>query len=130
MTRARMLALFFVGGAIGCASGGTPSPARANQEVISQQEISEAGAGTAYDLIRRLRPNFLVSRGATTMGNAQGSSMYPNVFLDGMPYGDISSLRNIDATQMSEVRMYQSADAQTKFGLGNGNGVIAITTRK
>jgi TonB-dependent Receptor Plug Domain len=131
MTRVRMLALFIVAGTIGCASGGgTPSGPRANREVITQQEIAQAGPGNAYDVIRRLRPNFLVSRGATTFGNAQVSSQYPNVFVDGMMYGDINSLRNIDAAQVGEVRMYPAGEAQTKFGLGNSSGVIAIATRK
>ena len=130
MTSARMLVLLGVAGAIGCASGGTPGAVRANPSIITQQEIAQAGTGNAYDVIRRLRPNFLASRGEITLGNAQGSSPYPNVYLDGLMYGDINSLKNIDAGQVIEVRMYQAWEAQTKFGLGNNSGVIAISTHK
>ncbi len=130
MTRDRMLALLIVAGTIGCASGGTPGGPPANPQVITQQEIAEAGAGNAYEVIRRLRPNFLLSRGAVTLRNAQPSSLYPNVYVDGILYGDINSLRNIDAGQVGEVRMYQAGEAQLKFGLGNSTGVIAITTHK
>ena len=130
MTGARMLALLVVAGVAGCASAGTQGTARGNSQVITQEELVQAGAGNAYEVIRRLRPNFLVSRGTGTLGNAQGSSPYPNVYLDGLVYGDINSLRNIDASQLVEVRMYQSWEAQTKFGLGNNNGVIAITSHK
>lgn len=130
MTCARIVVLFIVAGTIGCASGGTPSRPRPNRQVITEQEVAQAGAGNAYEVIRRLRPNFLVSHGEVTLGNAQGSSQYPNVYLDGLKYGDINSLRNIDAMQVAEVRMYQAWEAQTKFGLGNNSGVIAITTRK
>jgi hypothetical protein len=129
MTGARVLVLFIVACVIGCASSGASST-RTSSSVITQQELREAGSGTAYDVIRRLRPNFLVSRGEMTLGNAQNSSPYPNVYLDGLMYGDINSLKNIDSQQMVEVRMYQSWEAQSKFGLGNNNGVIAITTHK
>jgi hypothetical protein len=133
MTRARMLALFIIVGAIGCASAGTPGPARANPAIITQEEIAHAGTGNAYDVIHRLRPNFLVSRGEVTLGNVQTTQTntpYPNVYLDGLAYGDINSLRNIDSSQLIEVRMYQAWEAQTKFGLGNNAGVIAISTHK
>ena len=130
MTRARMLALFIVAGVIGCASAGTTGATRANPNIITQQELAQAGTGNAYDVIRRLRPNFLASRGEVTLGNAQTNSPYPSIYLDGLAYGDISSLRNIDSSQIIEVRMYQAWEAQTKFGLGNNSGVIAITTHK
>ena len=133
MIHARMLVLFVAVAAIGCASGGTTGGARANPNIITQQEISQAGTGNAYDMIRRLRPNFMNSRGETTLGNVQNSqtnATYPNVYLDGLSYGDINSLRNIDASQLIEVRMYPAWEAQTKFGLGNNAGVIAITTHK
>ena len=130
MKGGRMLTLFIVVGAIGCASAGTSGGQRTNSSVITQQELAGAGAGNAYDVIRRLRPNFLVSRGEVSLGNAQGASPYPNVYLDGLMYGDINTLKNVDAQQLVEVRMYQSWEAQTKFGLGNNSGVIAITTHK
>jgi hypothetical protein len=130
MTGARMLALLAVAGVAGCASAGTAGTTRQSSQVITQQELIQGGAGNAYDVIRRLRPSFLTSRGEVTLGNAQTSSPYPNVYLDGLMYGDINSLRNIDTTQLSEVRMYQAWEAQTKFGLGNSSGVIALTTRK
>jgi len=132
MTHARMLVLLAVG-ALGCASAGTTGSTRANTNIITQEEIAQAGTGNAYDMIRRLRPNFISSRGETTLGNvqnAQTNATYPNVYLDGLAYGDINSLRNIDSSQIMEVRMYPAWEAQSKFGLGNNAGVIAITTHK
>ena len=113
----------------GCAtaSGGGKSDSR----VLTQEEIQKSGAsGSAYDVISRLRPAFLVSRGQTTLNDASGVKSYPNVYLDGVAYGDITTLRNIDSIQIAEVRMYQAWEAQTKFGMGNNAGVIAITSRR
>jgi hypothetical protein len=94
-------------------------------------EIRQANVGgNAYDVISRLRPGFLVSRGQTTISNGTQASSYPNVYLDGVAYGDINTLRNIDAIQIAEVRLFQAWEAQTKFGVGNNGGVIAITTRR
>lgn len=130
MTSPRLLALLIVAALLGCASAPASGPGRPSPQIITQQEIVDFGPGSAYDVIHRLRPNFLVSRGATTFGNAQKTSPYPNIYLDGIPYGDITTLKNLDAAQIGEIRMYSASDAQLKFGLGNSAGVIGITTRK
>ncbi len=99
--------------------------------MLGYEEISRSGiGGSAYDVISRLRPAFLVSRGQTTVSAGQAAASYPNVYLDGVAYGDITALRTIDASHIGEIRMYQAWEAQTKFGMGNDGGVIAITTRR
>ncbi len=132
MVRVRLLPVLIAATSIGCAaasgSGGTGDR---RSQVITQDEIKGSGmSGTALEVISRLRPNFLVSRGQTTLTNGQEVSSYPNVYLDGITFGDISTLRNIDTAQIAEIRLYQAWEAQTKFGLGNSGGVIAITTRR
>lgn len=125
----RALSVFALATLIGCASS-APSD-RTDSKILTRDEITRAGvSGSAYDVISRLRPGFLGSRGQTTLGAAAAASAYPNVFLDGVIYGDIASLRNVDASQIAEVRMFQAWEAQTKFGMGNTAGVIAITTRR
>jgi hypothetical protein len=133
MVRAHILPVLLATLLLGCASAnpsGVPGETRRSQ-VIMQEEIRASGmTGNAYEVISRLRPNFLVSRGPTSLGNAQNTSMYANVYVDGAEFGDINSLRNIDSGQIFEIRLYSSGEAQTKFGLGNSNGVIAITTKR
>ena len=131
MVTVRLLVVSLVAVSLGCtsapSSGGTGDR---RSQLITQQEINAAGmSGSAYEVISRLRPGFLVSRGQTTLSGDQ-SVAYPNVYLDGVAFGDMGTLRNIDAAQIAEIRMYQSWEAQTKFGLGNSGGVIAITTRR
>ena len=132
MVQARLLPILIVAMSVGCASasssGGVGGDRRS--QIITQQEISSAGmSGNAYELIQRLRPGFLVSRGQTTLSGDQ-SVAYPNVYLDGIAFGDMGTLRNIDTAQIAEIRLYQAWEAQSKFGLGNNGGVIAITTRR
>lgn len=132
MVRSLVVSTALVAISLGCAS--TPSGSLAEtrtSQILTQEEISSSGAfGNAFDVITRLRPNFLTSRGPTTLGNAQRTGMYPNIYLDGIPYGDINTLRNIDASTIAEIRLYQAGEAQTKFGMGNNGGVLAITTRR
>ena len=132
MVRSLVVCTALVAIFLGCASGspGGIGETRRSQ-VLTQEEISASGvSGNAFDIVTRLRPNFLVSRGPITLGNAQRTAMYPNIYLDGIPFGDINTLRNIDASQIAEIRLYQAGEAQTKFGVGNSNGVLAVTTRR
>jgi hypothetical protein len=107
-----------------------PSTARRGYQaqVITEVEIVEANVANAYDAIKKLRANFLTYRGKTTFRGAGAPE--PTVYLDDQPYGGISSLRTIRAGQIAEIRLYRSWEATTKFGTGNMDGVIAVTTRK
>lgn len=130
MISRRVFVVIAVASLVGCASAAPRD--HTDSKALFQDEIAKSGiGGSAYDVISRLRPAFLISRGQSTLGTGTGpTSPYPNVFLDGVVYGDIATLRNIDAAQIAEVRMYQAWEAQTKFGMGNNSGVIAIITRR
>ena len=95
---------------------------------ITQEEVDESLQGSAYDVIVTLRPNFLMSRGSTSL--RPDDSRLPVVFLDGVEHGPISSLRAIPASNVGEIRLYRSWEATTQFGTGYMSGVIAIKTRR
>lgn len=96
--------------------------------LITEAEIVEANVASAYDAIRKLRANFLTYRGRTNFRGSSASE--PRVYVDDQPYGAISSLRTIRAGQVAEIRLYRAWEATTRFGTGNMDGVIAVTTRK
>lgn len=126
------LYLIAVAAILGCApasgpSGTSAAPRRGNY--LSGQEILEAKAdvGTAYDAVARLRPNWLSSRGPTSF-DAQGA--YAKVFVEGQPYGELASLRNIPAYHVADLRYYDVTEAGATFGLRGGNsGVIEVRMR-
>ncbi len=112
-----------------CASaggGGTTVDAN-NPNIITGDQIAASAQTNAYDVVSRLRPNFLKSRGRTTV-YGQGSD-YATVFLDGQSYGDLSSLRNIAASQISSIHFIRGTDAVTTYGMQYGAGVIDIRTK-
>lgn len=96
-------------------------------DVLTSDEFDQVQEGSAYDLIRRLRPGFLSYRGPTTiLGSATGM---PTVYVDGMRYGPFAILQQIPANWVAEVRLFRAASAG-QFGLDNTGGVLMITTHK
>jgi len=114
---------------IACAStgGGSAAP-RIDRNIITETEIQSVPSSSLYDLIEKLRPNFLRSRGATSI-NAAGASEYAAVYVDGRSYGDLGSLRSLVSSQVQEVHYYDANSAAQRFGMINGSGVIEVTTR-
>jgi hypothetical protein len=110
-------------------SGAAPAPRR-NSALLAAEEIRTANLdrGTAYDAIARLRPTW-VSR--TTRSFDPPSNEGAVVFIDGQRFGDVASLRNVDADHMESIRFYSAAEAGGIYGLQGGmSGVIAVTTKK
>jgi hypothetical protein len=96
--------------------------------VITEDEIIDSRASNAFEVIHKLRANFLTNRGETSLNSSQ-SNPYPTVYLDDQEFGPISSLTNIPAAQITMIRLYRVSEANAKYGSHNTSGVIAITTR-
>jgi len=95
---------------------------------ITEDEIIASLASDAYDAIEKLRANFLTSRGRTSF--RANDSPLPTVFVDGLKYGPISTLKTIPASSVAEIRLFRSWEATSLYGTGFMSGVIAVTTRR
>jgi hypothetical protein len=100
-----------------------------NSRLITEDEIVASRASNAFEVIHKLRANFLTSRGETSLNRNQ-SAPYPTVYVDDQEYGPISTLSTIPAAQISTIRLYRVSEANVKYGTRNLGGVIAITTRQ
>jgi hypothetical protein len=130
MIGARLFLMSFTTAIVGCASPAVNSHSEdPKSQLITQDEIEASRAPTAYEVIQKLRANFLTYRGETSFDRSK-SQPYPTVYVDGQEYGSVGMLRNIPASQVSTIRLYRAWEATTKFGTGNMGGVIAITTRQ
>ena len=128
MRLARMTQIAVVLLVAGCAGTNRERPgASPERDIISSDEIEAANQPTAYDVIKKLRANFLSYRGRTSLSGT--SPAEPVVFLDEQVYGPLASLRTISASHVETIRMYRTWEAQTKFGPGLMGGVIAVYTR-
>ena len=116
---------------LGCSHSKSANPLYSvNPDVISDEEITlvAGNVSTAYDIIKKLRGNWFSYRGKTSLIGT--SSADPTVYVDDQVYGPISSLRSIPASQVTQMRIYRSWEATTKYGTGNMGGVIAVATKQ
>jgi hypothetical protein len=98
-------------------------------QTITEAEIVSSNAINAYEVIVKLRSNFLSYRGETNFYASNSKSM-PTVYVDEQRYGEITVLENIPALQVASIRLYRAWEATTRYGTGNMSGVIAVTTRR
>jgi hypothetical protein len=139
LTLRRSLALLLVSAA--CATGGgtaatgapsdgpsTSSPS--NRALITEAEIPTTGTETAFDLIRRLRPEYLrVKPTQTYTGARTPEAPPPTVIQNGQRFGNPDDLKSISASLLSMVRYYNIEEGKRKFGMQYGGGVIEIAYR-
>ncbi len=116
---------------MGCGSTGGGSSATESRDVLTAQEIATTNAQNAYEAVTMKRPWFLQSRGPRSLTHAdQGQTTeYPVVYLDGVYYGDIESLRQIPVVQVREIRFYDMSSATLQFGAGHTGGVIQVLSK-
>ena len=132
----KLFSLLAVAAILGCASGGTSETPRSGgpsrqSDLLTAQELvaAHADGNTAYDAVARLRPNWLASKGVTSV---QSNSMNTDaqVFVNGVKYGALTSLRDIPAYHVISMRYYDVTQSGARFGIqGGANGVIEVITR-
>lgn len=106
-------------------SGGTAalSTAARPRNVITAEEIRAASATNAYDLVRALRPTWLIKRGPQSV--SQESDIM--VYLDRTRLGEAPALREIPAAQLSFLEFLDPAAANFRFGAGHPYGAIVLS---
>lgn len=112
-------------GVWGCSSL-NQGPGR-DRNVISPEEIAASEARNAYELIQRLRPLWLQSRGDRSTRLETAIVVYQN---DTM-LGGVDTLENIPIEMVHSVRALDSAEAGRLAGLGSRHveRAIMILTR-
>lgn len=115
----------------GCGSAPAPSTGLGfrNRSVLTLEEIqaSHTNGSSAYDLIAQLRPEFLRSRGPSSLRDI--TPVTAVVYVDDMKYGETSSLRTVSAAQVRYIQYLSAVDATTRFGTDHFGGAILITTK-
>jgi hypothetical protein len=120
---------------VACASGssgsstqaGAPSPSRtrSNPNVITADELSRIDVSDALQAIQRLRPQFLQTRGATSFQSPSELVVY----VDGSRLGNASTLRDVPANEVKEIRYLSSTEATQRYGTGHTSGAIVVTRK-
>lgn len=93
---------------------------------LTAAEISRIDVRTAYDAVERLRPEFLRTRGTTSMITAAPDAVI--VYVDGVRFGGAEALREIPAELVVSIIRISAADANMKHGLGHTVGALEVRT--
>jgi hypothetical protein len=93
--------------------------------LLTEAELQASTDLTLYDAIQRLRPTFLRSR--QVMSTSTPNPEPVHVFIDGTRAEGLYTLRMFTPKVVKEVRFYEPADANIRFGTGHHGGLIAVT---
>lgn len=112
---------------VGCAAATTQSSTRGSGTQLSQTELAAANTDNLYDAIAKLRPEWLSSRGATSVTDASPTGV--DIYMNGNFLGKADYMRQVRLLDVSSVRYWDTGQASARFGMGHPRGVIEITRR-
>ena len=134
MSLAAVAIAFTMSGATACASGGATAgatPKTSSRDKVTSEEILSVPGTTAYDLVYKLRPDWLRSRGTATMvGGSQNQGTL--VYLDGVKMGGLDVLRTINSRGINSIEWVpgnKAAMVLSDVGSAAIVGAIVLTTR-
>ena len=112
-------------------TSGTTSSTRTSPDRLTTADIQSSGASNAFDLINRLRPNWLRP---PSMGSLSGGARTQLivVYLDGHRLGDIQSLRSLSLSGLQSFEWFDATRAATvlnEMGSDPIAGAIVIKSR-
>jgi hypothetical protein len=123
LTRVAIAALWFV---TGCAAATTAS-VRGNGTQLTQAELAAANSDNLYDAIVKLHPEWLSSRGATSVTDSSPTGV--DIYMNGSFLGKADFMRDVRLLDVSSVRYWDAGQASARFGMGHPRGVIEITRK-
>jgi hypothetical protein len=112
-----------------CAPAATTGSGQ-NSNVLTRDEIMAVEVSTLYDVVQRLRPRWLASRGPRSFGDA-GLRTEIVVFQGQTLLGDVEVLRQFSPNMAARLRYMDGATASASLpGLGSRHveGAIIIDT--
>ena len=126
------LAVFGCGGG-GAGTSAQPATARTRgaANVITEAEINSGAYQNALEAVQNLRPSMLIPRGVGSDATGLSAATIPIIiYMDDVRLGEPSSLTNIPANRVKEIRFMNARDATTRYGTGHSSGVIVVTTKR
>jgi len=103
---------------------GAPRPR--DRTLLTGEQILATHASTLFDAIQQLRPEFLRSRGASSI-ESRGADI-PRVFVDNIEMGDVQFLKLVNPQEVAEVQRISAEEATTRWGTGYVGGALVVTT--
>ena len=128
MRASRLAAIGVVWALAGCAGASTQRRTdRASRVTLTQEQLAGTNSLNLYDAIEKLRPDWLTSRGPTSLTNPTPAVV--SVYMNGTMLGKADYLREMRVLDVSEVRFWDAGQASARFGMGHPRGVIEVTRK-
>jgi hypothetical protein len=107
----------------------TAAPENHDRSVLTTDELRASHDQYLYDIVQRLRPEWLRIRGASSIGS--GISGNPDgdqvqVYVGQVRLGGPGVLEQLQASAATSLKYYTPAQAQQRFGPGHPNGAIQV----
>ena len=107
--------------------GDAPKKPKRNPELITRAEIeANSDVSSVQELIQRLRPRFLQTRGSGSIVNP--APVGPVVIVDDVRWS--GSLNDLPPLTVYEIRYIKGTDASARYGVGFEGGAILIKTSR
>ncbi len=110
-----------------CAAPGAEIAQLGDPDVLTREEIDDSSARTAYELVQTLRPQWLITRGLTTVAQAAGAEGIV-IYLDNARLGLPDSMRGVTLGAVQYLRFFTAPEATLRWGGGHLYGAILIST--
>ena len=108
----------------GAGAEGEAASRRLDRGVITRAQMLDGKYASVYDAVAAMRSAWLRPRGPE-------SFVLPTVvwvYVDGARLGDVETLRTMQPALINTVRFYDGPTATGRWGVGNGSGVIHVST--
>jgi hypothetical protein len=117
---------------VACASAGSSGASGSSPDRLNAAEIRASNATNAYELISRLRPQWLRAPGGGSISGGVVQNQTILVYLDGHRVGDLTALSTISVSGVMSMQWLDAARAPTVLNdipRGAIAGAIVIKTQ-
>jgi hypothetical protein len=101
-----------------------PGELRGRGTTLTQDQLAATNSGNLYDAIAKLRPEWLTSRGPTSVTDPTPTAA--DVYMSGLALGNVEYLRGVRVLDVSAIRYWPAGEAAARFGMGHPRGVIEL----
>lgn len=124
----RVLSILLAVCAVAACASTSGRTATRQRNLITVDEIEATTHVTAYEIVQKLRPEFLRGRGASSIRDPRPELAV--VYIDGVRAGGLDILHSVPRDILFEIRYLSGTDATTLYGIGHGGGAIQVVTRR
>ena len=96
-----------------------------SRRTLTRAEFEDITAFSAYDIVVRLRPEYLRATRVIARGHAE-----PVVYIDNIAFGSVAALKELSPNAVAEIRYVTAPESYMLHGPKHEGAVILVRTRR